>query len=57
MERQNRQNLDYGACQLTTLMAYLLHDHMALFSLATLTGGGKDTEFRSILDYQRTLGI
>ena len=51
------QNLDDGSCQFTTLVTYYLGNHMELFSVGTIDGGGKNTEFRSILDYQWMMGI
>jgi hypothetical protein len=51
------QNLDDGSCQFTTLVTYSLGNHMELFSVATIDGGGKNTEFGSMLDYQIMAGI
>jgi hypothetical protein len=51
------QNLDDASCQFTTLVTYYLGNHMELFSLGTINGGGKNTEFGSILDYQLMMGI
>jgi len=51
------QNLDDGSCQFTTLVTYYLGNHMELFSVGTMNGGGKNTEFGSILDYQLMMGI
>jgi hypothetical protein len=51
------QNLDDGSCQFTTLVTYSLGDHMELFSVGTVDGGGKNTEFGSIIDYQWMVGI
>ena len=51
------QNLDDGSCQFTTLVTYSLGNHVELFSVGTINGGGNNTEFRSILDYQWMMGI
>jgi hypothetical protein len=51
------QNLDDGSCQFTTLVTYSLGNHMEIFSVGTMDGGGKNTEFGSILDYQWMMGI
>jgi hypothetical protein len=51
------QNLDDGSCQFTALVTYSLGDHVELFSVGTVDGGEKDTEFGSILDYQWMAGI
>jgi hypothetical protein len=51
------QNLDDGSCQFTTLVTYYLGNHTELFSVASINGGGKNTEFGSILDYQLMMGI
>ncbi len=51
------QNLDDGSCQFTTLVTYYLGNHMELFSVGTINGGGKNTEFGSVLDYQLMMGI
>ncbi len=51
------QNLDDGSSQFTALVTYSLGNHMELFSVGTVNGGGKDTEFGSILDYQWMAGI
>ncbi len=51
------QNIDDGSCQFTTLVTYSLGNHMELFSVGTVNGGGKNTEFGSILNYQWMMGI
>jgi hypothetical protein len=51
------QNLDDGSCQFTTLVTYSLGNHLELFSVGTLDGGNKNTEFGSILDYQWMIGM
>ena len=51
------QNLDDGSCQLTSLMSYSLGNHWELFSVATVNGGSKDTEFGNLLDYQWMIGV
>jgi hypothetical protein len=51
------QNIDDASCQFTTLVTYYLGNHMELFSIGTINGGGKNTEFGSILDYQLMMGI
>jgi hypothetical protein len=51
------QNLDDGSCQFTTLVTYSLGNHMELFSVGTIDGGGKNTEFGSMLDYQWMVGV
>ncbi|HVN94886.1 MAG TPA: hypothetical protein VMT62_00505 [Syntrophorhabdaceae bacterium] len=51
------QNLDDGSCQLTPLVTYSLGNHLELFSVSTLDGGNKNTEFGSILDYQLMMGV
>ncbi|MCX5805651.1 MAG: hypothetical protein NT010_06225 [Proteobacteria bacterium] len=51
------QNLDDASCQFTTLVTYYLGNHMELFSVGSINGGGKNTEFGSILDYQLMMGI
>ena len=51
------RNLDDSSCQFTALVTYSLGDHTELFSVGTVNGGGRDTEFKSILDYQWMAGI
>lgn len=51
------QNLDDGSCQFTSLVSYSLGNHWELFSVATVNGGSKDTEFGSLLDYQWMMGL
>ena len=51
------QNLDDGSGQLTGLVTYSLGNHLELFSVGTVMAGGKDTEFRSLLDYQWMVGL
>ena len=51
------QNLDDGSCQFTTLVTYSLGNHLELFSVGTLDGGNKNTEFGSLLDYQWMIGM
>jgi len=51
------QNLDDGSCQFTTLVTYSLGNHLELFSVGTVDGGNRGTEFGSILDYQWMVGI
>jgi hypothetical protein len=51
------QNLDDGSCQGTVLVTCSLGDHLELFSVGTVNGGGENTEFRSILDYQWMMGL
>lgn len=51
------QNFDDGSGQATALASYALGGHVELFSVATVTAGGKNTEFGSILDYQWMLGL
>jgi hypothetical protein len=51
------QNLDDGSGQFTGLVTYSLGNHLELFSVGTVMAGGKDTEFRSILDYQWMIGL
>jgi hypothetical protein len=51
------QNLDDASCQFTTLVTYYLGNHMELFSVGSINGGGKNTEFGSAFDYQLMMGI
>ncbi|MBA4395179.1 MAG: hypothetical protein C0407_16640, partial [Desulfobacca sp.] len=51
------QNLDDGSCQFTSLVTYSLGNHLELFSVGTLNGGSKDSEFGSLLDYQWMIGV
>ena len=51
------QNLDDGSFQFTTVVGYSLGNHFELFSVATVSGGSTDAEFRSILDYQWMVGV
>ena len=51
------QNLDDSSCQFTTLVTYFLGDHTELFSVGTAGGGGKNTEFGSVLDYRIMAGV
>ncbi|MCX5812409.1 MAG: hypothetical protein NT178_07675 [Proteobacteria bacterium] len=51
------QNLDDASCQFTTLVTYYLGNHMELFSVGTISGGGKNTEFGSTINYQLMTGI
>ena len=51
------QNLDDGSCQFTTLVTYSLGNYLELFSVGTLDGGNKNTEFGSLLDYQWMIGM
>ncbi len=51
------QNLDDGSCQFTSLVSYSLGNHWELFSVGTVNGGSKDSEFGSILDFQWMIGV
>jgi hypothetical protein len=51
------QNLDDGSGQFTGLVTYYLGKHMELFSVGTATAGSKDSEFRSLMDYQWMIGL
>lgn len=51
------QNLDDASGQFTAVLAYALGKHFELFTVGTLTAGGKNTEFGSILDYQCMIGV
>ena len=51
------QNLDDGSGQFTAVLAYSLGKHLELFTVGTLTAGGKNSEFGSILDYQGMIGV
>ena len=51
------QNLNDGSGQFTTVVSYSLGNHLELFSVGTVMAGGKNTEFRSILDYQWMIGL
>jgi hypothetical protein len=51
------QNWDDGSCQFTSLVSYSLGNHWELFSVATMNGGPKDSEFGSLLDYQWMIGV
>ena len=51
------QNLNDGSGQFTGLVTYSLGQHLELFSVGTVMAGGKDTEFRNILDYQWMAGL
>jgi hypothetical protein len=51
------QNLDDGSCQFTTLLTYSLGNHLELFSVGTIGGGGRSTEFKNLMDYQIMAGV
>ncbi len=51
------QNLDDGSGQFTGLVTYYLGKHLELFSVGTAVAGGRNTEFKSILDYQWMVGV
>ena len=51
------QNLDDGSCQASAYVTYSLGNHFELFSLGVLDGGGRDTEFGSLLNYQLMFGL
>ena len=51
------QNLDDRSGQFTGLVTYSLGKHLELFYVGTVMAGGKDTEFRSMLDYQSMIGL
>jgi hypothetical protein len=51
------QNLDDASCQFTSLVTYSLGNHWELFSVGTMNGGSKDSEFGSLLDYQWMVGV
>jgi hypothetical protein len=51
------QNLDDGSGQFTSVVAYSLGKHSELFSVGTVTAGGRNTEFRSLIDYQWMAGL
>ena len=51
------QNLDDGSGQFTGLVAYYLGKHLELFSVGTVTAGSRNSEFRSLIDYQGMIGL
>ncbi len=51
------QNLDDESGQFTSLLSYFLGNHWELFSVTTVNGGNKDTEFETFLDYQWMIGV
>ncbi len=51
------QNLDDGSCQASAYVTYSLGNHLELFSLGVVSGGGRDTEFGSLLNYQLMFGL
>ena len=51
------QNLDDGSCQASAYMTYSLGNHFELFSLGVVSGGSRDTEFGSLLNYQVMVGL
>jgi hypothetical protein len=51
------QNLDDGSGQFTGLVAYYLGKHLELFSVDTVMAGSKNSEFRSLMDYQVMIGL
>jgi hypothetical protein len=51
------QNLDDGSCQASAYVTYSLGNHFELFSLGVVSGGGRDTEFGSLLNYQLMFGL
>jgi hypothetical protein len=51
------QNLDDGSCQASGYMTYSLGNHFELFSLGVVGGGGRDTEFGTLLNYQVMIGL
>jgi hypothetical protein len=51
------QNLDDGSGQGTGLVTYYLGKHMELFTVGTVMVGSKNSEFRSLMDYQWMTGL
>ncbi len=51
------QNLDDGSGQFTALGSYSLGNHLELFTVGTVNEGSKDSEFRSLLDYNWMIGV
>jgi len=51
------QNLDDGSCQASAYMTYSLVNHFELFSLGVVSGGSRDTEYGSLLNYQLMFGL
>ncbi|MDA8140801.1 MAG: hypothetical protein M0036_19305 [Desulfobacteraceae bacterium] len=51
------QNLDDGSGQATAVASYMLGDHFQLFTVATVGAGSKDTEFKTLVDYQWMIGL
>jgi hypothetical protein len=51
------QNLDDGSCQASAYMTYSLGNHFELFSLGVVSGGDRNTEFGSLLNYQLMFGL
>jgi hypothetical protein len=51
------QNIDDRSGQFTSVLAYSLGRHAELFSVNTITIGGKNTEFGSIVRYQLMFGV
>jgi len=50
-------NIDDGSGQVILMVDYYWGDHIQFFSIATFTSGGRDTEFKSLLDYQWLVGM
>jgi hypothetical protein len=51
------RNLDDGCGRLILIAEYFLGDHVQLFSIGTINGGSRDTEFRTLLDNQWIIGL
>lgn len=50
-------NLDDGSGQAVLMVDYYWGDHVQLFSVASVSTGGRGTEFKSLLDYQWMVGL
>jgi hypothetical protein len=51
------QNLDDGSGQLSTVATYFLGNHFEVFFTGTVTAGNKNSELRSLVDYQGMIGL
>lgn len=51
------KNLDDGSGQFTMNFSYPFGSHFELFSVGTVMTGGREKEFRKILDYQWMIGL
>ena len=51
------RNLDDNCGQIIMIAEYLLGDHIQLFSIGSINGGSRDTEFRALYNCQWMIGL